>query len=168
MKNLAAFLRRCSGGKCTGVWSTLCKHESKKMEKRSQIQMVIPEFNKLFLKCFQPNLKIYIYSFDGPCYRPFLRGLRQWWVHYPHNGTVMQKMFLAATKQLYDWFSSSVCLSVRPSVRLSVTPFSPCSHHHIIMKFSGVITNDKSDVHAKGQGQRSEVKGQGHRGQHPT
>ena len=52
----------------------------------------------------------------------------------------------------------SVCLSVRPSVRLSVTPFSPCSHHHIIMKFSGVITNDKSDVHAKGQGQRSKVK----------
>ena len=27
------------------------------------------------------------------------------------------------------------------------------------MKFSGVITNDKSDVHAKGQGQRSKVKG---------
>ena len=67
-------------------------------------------------------------------------------------------LFLAATKQLYDWFSPSVCLSVCPSVRLSVTPFSPCSHHHIIMKFSGVITNDKSDVHAKGQGQRSRVK----------
>ena len=62
--------------------------------------------------------------------------------------------FLAATKQLYDWFSPSVCLSVRPSV----TPFSPCFHHRIIMKFLGVITNDKSDVHAKGQGQRSKVK----------
>ena len=48
----------------------------------------------------------------------------------------------------------SVCLSVR----LSVTPFWLCSHHRIIMKFSGVITNDKSDVHAKGQGQRSKVK----------
>ena len=72
------------------------------------------------------------------------------------------KLFLAATKQLYDWFSPSVCLSVRPSVRPfvrpSVTPFSPCSHHRIIMKFSGVISNDKSDVHAKGQGQRSKVK----------
>ena len=33
-----------------------------------------------------------------------------------------------------------------------------CSHHQIIMKFSRVITNDKSDVHAKGQGQRSKVK----------
>ena len=48
----------------------------------------------------------------------------------------------------------SVCLSVCPSV----TPFSPCSHHRIIMKFSGVITMVKSDVHAKGQGQRSKVK----------
>ena len=33
-----------------------------------------------------------------------------------------------------------------------------CSHDRIIMKFSGVITSDKSDVHAKGQGQRSKVK----------
>ena len=70
----------------------------------------------------------------------------------------MMLLFLAATKQLYDWFSPSVCLSVRPSVCPSVTPFSPCSHHRIILKFSGFITNDKSDVHAKGQGQRSKVK----------
>ena len=52
----------------------------------------------------------------------------------------------------------SVRLSVCPSVRLSVTPFWLCSHHRIIMKFSGVITSDRSDVHAKGQGQRSKVK----------
>ena len=72
------------------------------------------------------------------------------------------KVFLAATKQLYQWFSPSVRLSVRPSVcpsvRPSVTPFWLCSHHPVIMKFSGVITSDKSDVHAKGQGQRSKVK----------
>ena len=97
--------------------------------------------------------------------------------------------FLAATKQLYEWFSPSVCpsvclsvcpshlfscdqaalqmvfsicpsvrLSVCPSVRLPVTPFWLCSHNRIIMKFSGVITNDQSKVHAKGQGQRSKVK----------
>ena len=48
----------------------------------------------------------------------------------------------------------SVCLSVRPFV----TPFWLCSHHRMIMKFSGVITSDRSDVHAKGQGQRSKVK----------
>ena len=56
------------------------------------------------------------------------------------------------------WMIQSVRPSVRPSVRLSVTPFWLCSHHPIIMKFSGVITSDKSDVHAKGQGQRSKVK----------
>ena len=56
------------------------------------------------------------------------------------------------------WLVQSVCPSVHPSVCPSVTPFSPCSHHCIIMKFSGVITMVKSDVHAKGQGQRSKVK----------
>ena len=56
------------------------------------------------------------------------------------------------------WMVQSVRPSVCPSVRLSVTPFWLCSHHPIIMKFSGVITSDKSDVHAKGQGQRSKVK----------
>ena len=37
-------------------------------------------------------------------------------------------------------------------------PCSLCFHHRIIMKFSGVISYDKSKVHAKGQGQRSKVK----------
>ena len=66
-------------------------------------------------------------------------------------------IFLAATTQLYEWyFYLSVCLSVVClSVRLSITPFRLCSHHRIIMKFSGVITNDQGNVHAKGQGQRS-------------
>ena len=35
---------------------------------------------------------------------------------------------------------------------------SLCSHHGIIMKFSGVISNDRSDVNAKAQGQTSNVK----------
>ena len=52
----------------------------------------------------------------------------------------------------------SVCQSVRLSVCPSVTPFWLCSHHRIIMKFSGVITNDQSKDHAKGQGQRPKVK----------
>ena len=37
----------------------------------------------------------------------------------------------------------SVCLSVRLSVCPSVTPFWLCSHHRIIMKFSGIITKDQ-------------------------
>ena len=61
---------------------------------------------------------------------------------------------LAVTKQLYEWFSPSVCLSVHPPV----TPFSLCSHRCIIMKFSWFMTNDRSDVHAKDQDQRSKVK----------
>ena len=67
--------------------------------------------------------------------------------------------FSAATKQLYEWYFLSVCLSVRVSVCLSVTPFWLCSHHRIIMKFSGVITTDQGNVHAKDRGQRSKVKG---------
>ena len=86
---------------------------------------------------------------------------QHWWLGWWWDQCWLGQ-FLAATKQLYEWFSPSVCLSVRlsvcPSVRLSVTPFWLCSHHPIIMKFSGVITSDKSDVHAKGQGQRSKVK----------
>ena len=61
--------------------------------------------------------------------------------------------------QLASWQlrSNSPKKSVRPSVSPSVTPFSQCSCHRIIMKFSGVITIDESDVHAKVQGQRSKV-----------
>ena len=62
----------------------------------------------------------------------------------------MLGLFLTATKQLYVWF--------KPSVRLSITSFWQCSCHRIIIKFSGVITIDKSDVHAKDQGQTSKVK----------
>ena len=52
------------------------------------------------------------------------------------------------------WFSPSVY----PSVRLPVTPCWQCSCHRIIVKFLGVIAIDKSDVHAKGEGQGSKVK----------
>ena len=41
------------------------------------------------------------------------------------------------------------------SVRPSVTPFWQCSCHRIILQFSGVITIDRHDVHAKGKGHRS-------------
>ena len=65
-------------------------------------------------------------------------------------------LFFSCDQAAY-WMVLSVCLSVC----LPVTPFSLCSHHRIIMKFYGVITNDQSKVHAKGQGQ-------GHRGHNPT
>ena len=66
---------------------------------------------------------------------------------YPN---IRSLVFLAAAKQLYEWFSPSVrlsvclsvCLSVGPSVCPSVTPFSLWSHHHNI---SGVINIDRKD-----------------------
>ena len=74
----------------------------------------------------------------------------------------MHALLIFSCDQAALWMVQSVCLSVCLSVRLSVcpsvTPFWLCSHHRIIMKFSGVITNDRSEVHAKGQGQRSKVK----------
>ena len=63
------------------------------------------------------------------------------------NWDLIRSLFLAATKQLLE----HCFLSVRPSV----TPFSLCSHHRIILKF---ITIDWRDDYAKGQGQRSKVK----------
>ena len=60
-------------------------------------------------------------------------------------------MYLAATKQLREWYSPSVCTSVRPSV----TPFSQYFCHRIIIKVSAI---DISGVHAKCHGQRSKVK----------
>ena len=53
--------------------------------------------------------------------------------------------------------NGSVRPSVCPSVCLSHL-FDYVPNHRIIMNFSGVITSDKSDVHANGQGQRSKVK----------
>ena len=64
------------------------------------------------------------------------------------DSTCMKHFF--SCDQAALWMVFSVCPSV--------TPFWLCSHHLIIMKFSGVITLDQGKVHAKGQGQRSKVK----------
>ena len=79
--------------------------------------------------------------------------------------------FLAATKQLYEWYfpsvRPSVCPSVCPSVRLSVrhtflTMF-PSSYHHEI--FRSYYQWQKWRPCKRS---RSEIKGQGHRGHNPT
>ena len=96
-----------------------------------------------------------------------LAGIMRW--HYSAF-TITASIFVAVYNlctdtELFSCDQAAIWLvqSVRPSVRPSVCPsvchtFSPCSHHRIIIKFSGVITMVKSDVHAKGQGQRSKVK----------
>ena len=88
---------------------------------------------------------------------------RTWYDLTPtgQRGKSYEKIFFSydqAALQMVFSVRLSVCPSVRPSVRPSVTPFWLCSHHRIIMKFSGDITNDQSKVHAKYQGQRSKVK----------
>ena len=90
------------------------------------------------------------------------------------NKVCFQTMHLCSPKQpaminiqFYGYFSCEqaalrTLLSVRPSVCLSVclsvTPFSQRFSHCFIMKFPGVITTDKNDVHAKSQSHMSKVK----------
>ena len=76
-----------------------------------------------------------------------------WWYWHVYDGSLKSRPIFSCD-QAALWMVQSVRLSVCPSV----TPFWLCSHHRIIMKFSGVITSDRSDVHAKGHGQRSKVK----------
>ena len=52
----------------------------------------------------------------------------------------------------------SVCLSVCPSVRHTFFTMFPSSYHHEIFNFQELSPMNKSDVHAKCQGQRSKVK----------
>ena len=113
----------------------------------------IQGFNSQIAKFMEP-----IWGPPGSCWPQMGPMLAPWTLLIWFFFMSRQFHFLAATKQLYKWYFPSVCLSVRLSVCPSVTPFWLCSHHRIIMKFSGVITNDQSKVHAKGQGQRSKVK----------
>ena len=84
-------------------------------------------------------------------YRPVTPRMTIWLVEGIKLATWSFQYFSCDQTALWMVFSA------RPSVRLSVCyTFSLCSHHRIIMTFSGVITSDKSDVHTKGQ--RSKVK----------
>ena len=67
----------------------------------------------------------------------------------------LSPVFLAATKQLYEWYFLSVFLSVCPSVRHTFLTMFPSSYHHEIFRS---YHQDQGNVHAKGQGQRSKVK----------
>ena len=71
--------------------------------------------------------------------------------------------FLAATKQLYEWYFLSVCPSVRLSVRHTFLTMFPSSYHHEI--FRSYYQWQKWRPCKRS---RSEVKGQGHRGHDPN
>ena len=104
-------------------------------------QMLVNVYNIISFLEFVPGLQV----------SPILFQMKEHfiWIIFSCDQAALQMVFSVCP---------SVRLSVCPSVRLSVTPFWLCSHHRIIMKFSGVITNDGRKVHAKGQGQRSKVK----------
>ena len=69
------------------------------------------------------------------------------------------QIFLDATKQLYEWFSPSVCLSVRHTF----FALFPSLHYPEI--FGSYYQSHKW---CSCKRSRSEVKGQGHRGHNPT
>ena len=67
-------------------------------------------------------------------------------------------MFLAATKQLYEWFSPSVCPSVCPSHLFDYVPIIVSSQNfQELLPMTEVMSM-----------QKVKVKGQGHRGHNPT
>ena len=67
-------------------------------------------------------------------------------------------LFLAATKQLYEWFSPYVCLSVCLSVCHTFLTMFPSSYHHEIFR-----TYYQWQKWRPCKRSRSEIKGQGHR-----
>ena len=77
---------------------------------------------------------------------------------FTHGFEMMCKAWFRIEKMPYCFSCDQAALWMVQSVYLSVTPFSLCSCHRVIMKLSEVITIDKSDVRAKVHGQRSKVK----------
>ena len=75
----------------------------------------------------------------------------------PFLATVLLKIFTHATAASMLCLMKIFAVSEQSLIDRQVS-CSLCSHHCIIMKFSGVINNDQSEFHAKGQGQRSKVK----------
>ena len=84
-----------------------------------------------------------------------------------HQLACKKLYFLAATKQLYEWFSPSVrpsvCLSVRLSVCHTFLTMFPSSYHLEIVRSYYQWQKWRPCKRS-----RSEVKGQGHRGHDPT
>ena len=88
------------------------------------------------------------------------------WIGWKALYVCREKVFLAATKQLYEWFSPSVRLSVRLSVRPSV-----CLSHlfdYVPIILSSWNFQELLPVTKVTSMQKVKVKGQGHRGHNPT
>ena len=77
------------------------------------------------------------------------------WHRWIQTGVTVWKRSIFSCDQAALWMVQSVCLSVCLSVCHTFLIMFPSSYHHEIFR---IITNARSDVHAKGQGQRSKVK----------
>ena len=123
------------------------------LELKHQSQLAIPIFSwskSVTLKCTEiASLVVQESSLVVQCLYNVCTGMA--------NSSRAHEKVIFSCDQAAPRTLHSVCLSVCLSVRPSVTPFSLCSHHRIILKFSGVITIDRRDVHAKVnvRGQRS-------------
>ena len=95
--------------------------------------------------CFQQTIRLNGISSDPHHKGKHIEAWWKWWLFCRHF-----QIHFFSYGQAALWMVQSVCLSVCLSHLFDYVP--------IIMKFSGVITNDRCDVHAKGQGQRSKVK----------
>ena len=90
-------------------------------------------------------------------------------IKYAHNSIISDFSIFGIHRVIFScdqaaiWLVQSVCLSVRPSVCHTFFTMFPSSYHHEIFR---------SYYHGQKwcpcKRSRSEVKGQGHRGQHPT
>ena len=114
--------------------------------KRSRSKVKVTKVNTQ-LSCFRTVTPVWIH---------------RWWWNDAHSLILIRRgalLFLAATKQLNDWFSPSVCLSVSHTF---LTMF-PSSYHHEIFR-----SCYQWQMWRPCKRSRSEVKGQGHRGHDPT
>ena len=94
-----------------------------------------------------------LWAFCDWLHHTYMVSVDYWLAEYPELRRTTQPLTIGGPSG-----EPGFCISCST---VSVTPFSfnsPCSHHCIIMKFSGVITNDRSDIHGKGQGQSLKVK----------
>ena len=144
------------------------------------VQAPVYQYYSIHTMCIEMEMLSFWWTLHHWLQRNFL--CSQWWKVYQNDNIFivvyiqqlstsltlpLHSYFLAATKQLYKWYFPSVCLSVCLSVRLSVchTFFTmfPSSYHHEIFR-----TYYHGQKWCPCKRSRSEVKGQGHRGQHPT
>ena len=126
------------------------------------------------MKCSCLGLKIQIFK-DGYLYAFFFTvtdtSLTFALSRVPiHKIVHLVTRFLAATKQLYEWYFLSVCPSVRLSVRLSVCPSVRLSHlfDHVPIIVSSWNFQELSHWTRVRSMQKVKVRGQGHRGHDPN